>query len=73
MAQHEALKARLRVAGSSFAIIARNLNIQPTTVSATSLGKRRSRRIEAAIADALGTTPEAIWSDRYPAHKGGAT
>ena len=34
--QHELIKMRLRLAGSSLACIARELGIQPTTVTATS-------------------------------------
>lgn len=71
--QHEYIKMRLRLVGSSLAIIARELGIQPTTVTAASLGKRRSRRIETAIADRLGVTPRALWPERYdlPMTRGG--
>ena len=63
--QHEVIKMRLRLAGSSLACIARELGIQPTTVTATSQGKRRSRRIELAIARKLGCTPQSLWPARY--------
>ncbi|QND79602.1 helix-turn-helix domain-containing protein [Pseudoxanthomonas mexicana] len=63
--QHEFIKMRLRLAGSSLACIARELGIQPTTVTATSQGKRRSRRIEQAIARKLGCTPQSLWPGRY--------
>lgn len=64
--QHERVKAGLRLHGSSLAIIARELGVAPTTVSIVSQGYRRSRRIEAAIASALGLQPEAVWPERYP-------
>lgn len=56
---------RLRMAGSSLSIIARDLGVKPTTVTSVSQGLRRSRRIESAIAAALGTQPEKLWPDRY--------
>ena len=63
--QHEFIKMRLRLAGSSLACIARELGIQPTTVTATSQGKRRSRRIEQAIARKLGCTPHSLLPGRH--------
>ena len=56
---------RLRVAGSSLSQIARELGVQPTTVTAVSQGMRRSRRIEDKIATVLATSPEKLWPDRY--------
>lgn len=64
--QHEEIKMRLRVAGSSLAQIARDLDVAATTVTSVSQGYRRSRRIENAIAAKLGMLPEALWRDRYP-------
>jgi len=55
------------LAGSSLACIARELGIQPTTVTAVSQGKRRSRRIEQVIAQKLGSTPQSLWPTRYGA------
>ena len=64
--QHEEIKMRLRIAGSSLAQIARDLDVAATTVTSVSQGYRRSRRIENAIAAKLGMLPEALWRDRYP-------
>lgn len=64
--QHERIKMRLRLAGSSLADVARELCVAPTTVTSVSQGFRRSRRIEAAIAGKLGEAPESLWQDRYP-------
>lgn len=62
---HERIKAQLRENGSSMYAIARQLDVQPSTVTIVSQGLRRSRRIEAAIASALNTTPEVLFADRY--------
>lgn len=62
---HEMLRARLRLAGSSFSAIARELGITPSSVSLVSQGHRRSAKIQQAIASKLATTPEALWPARY--------
>ncbi|MDB6181054.1 helix-turn-helix domain-containing protein [Paracoccus fistulariae] len=63
--QHREIRRRLRASGSSFLKIARELAITPTTVVTASLGRCKSRRVEEAIAGKLGTSPEALWPDRY--------
>ncbi len=67
---HERLKAELRIRGTSLAQIGRDLGISGTSMSLVGLGKHRSKRIERAIADALGTTPEKLYPERY--REGGA-
>lgn len=69
--QHEYRKARLRVAGTSLSEIARQLSLSHTSVTVVSQGYRRSARIEAAIAAALGENPSATFPDRYPTTDGG--
>lgn len=64
--QHEYRKARLRVAGTSLSEIARQLSLSHTSVTVVSQGYRRSARIEAAIAAALGEKPSTTFPDRYP-------
>ena len=64
--QHERLKAELRIRGTSLAKISRDLGISGTSMSLVGLGKHRSKRVERAIAEALGTTPEQLYPDRYP-------
>lgn len=64
--QHERIKMRLRLIGSSLSAIARELGVAATTVTSVSQGYRRSRRIESAIAAKLGVLPEDLWRDRYP-------
>ncbi|MDE9451518.1 helix-turn-helix domain-containing protein [Aliiroseovarius sp. Z3] len=62
--KHELLKFRLRQRQLSFAQIARALGITPGSVTAVSQGHRRSQRVERALAEALGTTPEALFPER---------
>jgi len=68
--QHERIKMRLRLTGSSLADVARELGVAATTVTSVSQGYRRSRRIEAAIAEKLGLLVEELWIDRYPPRGG---
>lgn len=63
--RHERIKMRLRLAGSSLAKVARELEVRPTTVTSVCLGQRRSRRIEDLIAAKLSTTPAKLWPDRF--------
>lgn len=63
--RHERLKARLRLAGTSLAQVARDLDVRPTTVTSVSLGTSRSKRIEQHIAKVLSTSPERLWPERY--------
>ncbi len=60
---HERLKAELRINGTSLAQIARDLGVNDSAL--TLVGKRicRSKRIEKALAEAIGTTPEALFPD----------
>lgn len=62
---HEFLKAKLRRAGTNFSAVARELGITPASVSLVSQGLRRSRPVQQALAEKLGTTPEQIWPERY--------
>lgn len=64
--QHQRIKESLRLRGTSLSKIARELDVTPTTVTTVCQGFRRSRRIEGAIADALGIAAENLWPDRYP-------
>ena len=64
--QHQRIKAALTLRGITLSSIAKTLDVKPTTVTTVSKGYRRSRRIEHAIAEALGCTPAQIWPERYP-------
>lgn len=64
--QHARIKAALALRGITLSSIAKELRVAPTTVTIVSKGHRRSRRIETALAQAVGATPEQIWPNRYP-------
>lgn len=62
----ERIKYELRMKGSSLAVVARELGVTRAAVSMSIKDDaRRSRRIEAAVAAALGVRPRTIWPDRY--------
>lgn len=65
LAHHEDVKQRLRLSGSSFTQIAHRLGVLQSTVTVVSQGYRRSHRIQDAIAQQLGTTPQQLFPDRY--------
>lgn len=64
--KHEIIKGMLQLKGTSISEVARSLGVAPTTVTVVSKGGRRSKRIEAALAEAIGSTPEVVWPERYP-------
>ena len=64
--RHQQIRAALALRGITLSAIARDLDVKPTTMTIVSKGYRRSRRIEQAIAAALGTSPAQIWPERYP-------
>ncbi|MNR40844.1 hypothetical protein D3C85_1591720 [compost metagenome] len=70
--QHHRLKARLAARNLTLSDIARSLDVAPSTVTIVSKGFRRSRRIETALAEAVGTTPDRLWPARYRLHEEGA-
>ena len=70
LVQHEHIKMRLRLRGSSLADVARDLGVAGTTVTSVSQGYRRSRRVESAIAEILGERAENLWPDRYKSEIG---
>ncbi len=62
---HARIKGALVLKGLNLSSIARDLGVTPSSVSIVSRGFRRSRRIEQAIADALGCNPADLWPLRY--------
>ena len=63
--KHAQIRAALHQIGSGISALAREISVAPATITVVSQGYRRSRRVELAIADKLGTTPEEIWPERY--------
>lgn len=62
---HEHIKAELRIKGTSLAQLSRELGLSGASLSSVSLGKHRSKRVEAAIANALGETAPETFPARY--------
>ncbi|WP_170362230.1 helix-turn-helix domain-containing protein [Ruegeria arenilitoris] len=65
LAKHEQIKCDLRLKGSSLAKLSRDIGRSISSVSTVSQGYRRSDYVQKAIAEKLGTTPEALWPERY--------
>ncbi|WP_090525220.1 helix-turn-helix domain-containing protein [Paracoccus isoporae] len=63
---HERLKTDLRLRGTNMTELARDLGVTPASVTTVSQGVRRSARIEAALAAAVGRTVAEVFPDRYP-------
>lgn len=68
--RHEQIKLALKLKGILLADVAEELGVSRALVSGALLGRFRSRRVEIAIADHLGATPDALWPDRH--HKEGS-
>lgn len=64
--RHAFIKARLEIAGWSLSALGKSIGVAQSSVSTVSQGYRRSHKIQSAIAEKLGTTPEKLWPDRYP-------
>ena len=69
--QHDHVKWLLSVHGRSLSDVAHALGVRPTSVTMVSKGRGRSRRIEAAIAEAAGLTTAQLWPSYYPDQIGG--
>ena len=59
----QAVKAKMVLKRISQTQIADKLDITPGTVSAVVNGKRKSKRVQKAIAEALGVKYESLWND----------
>ena len=68
--RHVHIKHALNLKGITLADVARALNVTQGTVSQVSVGRSRSKRVESALASALGTTPEQLFPDRYAEKEG---
>ncbi|WP_425025642.1 helix-turn-helix domain-containing protein [Paracoccus versutus] len=64
-ARREQIKCDLRTKNLSFSRLSQISGIDPSVFSAVCAGRKRSRRVARLIAQALGTTPEALWPEVY--------
>ncbi|MBO9444163.1 helix-turn-helix domain-containing protein [Phaeobacter italicus] len=69
--RHARIRYELSLRGLTLAEIAKRAGVSISSVSAVSLGKSRSARVEMILAHALETLPEALFPERYPADSGG--
>lgn len=63
--KHQYVKAQLQVRGTSLSALSRDLGVSPTSMTLVGMGVHRSKRIENAIAEALDTTAETLWPERF--------
>jgi lambda repressor-like predicted transcriptional regulator len=63
--RHTQIKLRLRANGSSFADIARQLNVRAATVTLVSQGYATSERIQGKIAEELSVPVRELFPERY--------
>ncbi|OOY15870.1 hypothetical protein BMI85_09960 [Thioclava sp. DLFJ4-1] len=70
--RHSRIKYELDRRGLSLAEIARRAGVGLSAVSSVSLGRSRSARIEAKLADALETTAPELFPERYPEERKGS-
>ncbi|PWR00996.1 hypothetical protein DKT77_19320 [Meridianimarinicoccus roseus] len=69
-ARHALIKYQLALRGLTLADIARRANVGTSAVSIVSIGKSRSVRIEALLAEALGTKADELFPERYTNQQG---
>lgn len=65
LVRHAKIKKALRLRGVTFSGIARELGLKPPTVIIVCQGHRTSRRVDVAIAQALGVTAQDLFPERY--------
>lgn len=68
--RHERIKFELRSRGLSFAKLSKQEGLHRSVFAAISATTKRSRKAATLIAEAIGTTPEALWPEVY-GHEGG--
>jgi lambda repressor-like predicted transcriptional regulator len=69
--RHARIRYELSLRGLSLAAIARRANVSTSSVSAVSLGKCKSARIEGLLADALCKRADELFPERYPPFQNG--
>ncbi|QIE43290.1 transcriptional regulator (plasmid) [Rhodobacteraceae bacterium SC52] len=63
--RHARIRYELSLRGLSLAAIAKRADVSISSVSAVSLGKSRSARVEKILAEALDSRAEALFPERY--------
>jgi len=63
--RHARIRYELSLRGLTLAEIAKRAGVSISSVSAVSLGKSRSARVEMILAKALDTEPESLFPERY--------
>lgn len=65
LARHQEIRKALKELGYTITDVARELGISPATVTTVSQGYRRSAKVEAHLAQLLGTTASSLFPERY--------
>lgn len=65
-ARHAHIKFQLALRNLSLADVAEQVGVGPSAVSAVSLGKSRSEKIELHLANVLGQPVQILFPERYP-------
>lgn len=65
-ARHAHIKFQLALRNLSLVDVAAQVGVGPSAVSAVSLGKSRSEKIELHIASVLGQPVQTLFPERYP-------
>ncbi|THK34057.1 DNA-binding protein [Ensifer sp. MPMI2T] len=66
IARHDEIKRLLRARRVTFLTIATEVGVSREYVTMVCQGHRSSHRIQQAIANKLGVTPESLWPQKYP-------
>lgn len=59
------VRAMLVERGIKLKTIAERLSLDQSTISQVVAGKRQSRRVKRAVAEALGVSPKSLWPDEF--------
>ncbi|PVA05444.1 helix-turn-helix domain-containing protein [Thalassorhabdomicrobium marinisediminis] len=69
--KHARIRYELSLRGLTLVEIANRAGVSISAVSAVSLGKSRSARVETILAKALDIEPDRLFPERYPSNNGG--
>ena len=63
--RHAEIRSKLAQKGSSLSVIVHKLKVSKAALTLVSMGKSRSSRIEQAIAEGIGMTPQDLFPEYY--------